>query len=62
MFDLAEAHGCWPVLVARPPGEEKGAVWSRLTRRREPRERQAGLLEPFDPTLIRRFDTRSVRR
>lgn len=48
VFDLAEAHGCWPVLVSRGP-DGKGALWYRLSRRREFREQQRGLLDPFDP-------------
>lgn len=49
LYAAAEAHGCWPVLVRRPEGETKGALWYKLTRPREFREPQKGLLESFDP-------------
>lgn len=50
LYDTAVAHGCWPVLVRRPPGESKGALWFRLAGRKERKHMpSAPLLEPFDP-------------
>lgn len=45
----AEKAGAWPVLVRRPDGETKGALWYRLTSQRPKGSRLADYLEEFDP-------------
>lgn len=45
----AEKAGAWPVLVRRPEGETKGALWYRLTSQRPKGSRLADYLEEFDP-------------
>lgn len=50
LYDLAVMYGCWPVLVRRPPGEDRGAQWFRLAGRKEKKgQRNEGMLVPFDP-------------
>jgi Holliday junction resolvase len=46
---LAVKGGAWPVLVRRPEGETKGALWFRLISERPKGSRLADYLEPFDP-------------
>jgi len=50
LYALAEEHDVWPVLVQRPPGEERGFLWFRLTAAKEKKGLpQAPFLAPFDP-------------
>lgn len=50
LYDLALAHGCWPVLAVKPPDNGKGALWFRLADRKEKKGmRSEGMLIPFDP-------------
>lgn len=50
LYDLAVAHGCWPVLAVKPPDGAKGALWFKLAGRKETKGlRSEGMLIPFDP-------------
>lgn len=50
LYEIAVRHGCWPVLVRRPPGATRGFEWFRLIQAKTQRgQRNDGMMMPFEP-------------
>lgn len=50
LYEKATEHGCWPVMIQRPPGEDRGFQAFRLLAAKEKKgQPNAGMLAPFDP-------------